>query len=276
MVATPVMVRIGNQSFGFQLQMALKDLTESFRRIPLAWALARHDIGARYRGSILGPFWITLSMGVLTLGIGVLYTRLFHMEIHEFLPFVAIGIVVWTLISSTLNEGCETFTLAAAMLRQSSLPLLTFIWRTLFRSVIAFAHHVIIIVAVMIWAHWTKANYWLPFAGLALVLVNLTWVTVLTAIVAARFRDVPQIIGALTQFAMFMTPIFWRPDQLQHNHAVLIFNPFYYMLDVIRSPLLGQPVDPHSWVILTVGAILGWSYAFVIFARVRRKIVHFL
>jgi ABC-type polysaccharide/polyol phosphate export permease len=256
--------------------MALHDLTHSFARAPLAWALARHDIGARYRGSILGPFWITLSMGTMALGLGVLYTRLFHMDIHEFLPFVAVGMVVWNVISSMLNEGCETFTMAAGILRQSSLPLLTFVWRTLFRTLIAFAHHVIIIIAVLIWARWTKGNYWLPFVGLALVLLNLTWAVLLTAIVSARFRDVPQIISSLTQFVMFMTPIFWKPSQIGHNHAILIFNPFYYMIDVIRSPILGQPVDPRNWIVLIIAGLLGWGVALLCFATTRRKIVHFL
>lgn len=276
MAATPMMVRTGNRGFAFELQMAARDFGQSLLRVRLAWALARHDVGARYRGSILGPFWITLSMGVITLGIGLLYTRLFGLEIREFLPFVAIGIVVWNLISSSLNEGCETFTLAAGMLRQTSLPLFVFVWRTVFRTLISFAHHVLIIAAVLVWARWTKGNYVLPFLGLALVVLNLAWVTVVTSIVAARFRDVPQIIGALSQFAMFMTPIFWRPSQLQHDHAVLIYNPFYYMLDVIRSPLLGQTVDPRSWTFLLMTGVLGWCYAFVVFAGTRRKIVHFL
>ena len=48
--------------------MAFADLRASFERIGLAWSLAWHDVVSRYRGSILGPFWITLSMGLMVAG----------------------------------------------------------------------------------------------------------------------------------------------------------------------------------------------------------------
>src|SRR3712207_8984776 len=42
---------------------------------------AWHDVVSRYRGSILGPFWITISMGLMVLGIGYLYSGLFNQPI---------------------------------------------------------------------------------------------------------------------------------------------------------------------------------------------------
>jgi ABC-type polysaccharide/polyol phosphate export permease len=276
MQSSPSVLRTGGRGYLFELEMAFADLRGSVARWYLAWALARHDIAARYRGSILGPFWITLSMGMMVVGMGVLYSQLFHIEILHFLPFVAIGIVVWSLIAGLLTDGCETFTQAGAILRQTSLPLLTFLWRTVSRGLIAFAHHLIIIVAVMIWSHTVTANYPLALAGLVLIVVNMSWMTLIAAIASARFRDVPQVIGSVMQFAMFMTPVFWRPDQLTRGQFVLTYNPFYYMLDVVRAPLLGAHVDPRSWSVLLTMAGLGWLAAFALFAVTRRRVVHFL
>ena len=86
----------------------------------------------------------------------------------------------------------------------------------------------------------------------------------------------PQIIAAVLQFAMFMTPIFWRPDQISKGHFILTFNPFYYMLDAVRAPILGAPQDPRTWWVLSATAVVGWSVAFIIFAGTRRRIVHYL
>ena len=90
----------------------------------LAWSLAWHDVVSRYRGSILGPLWITLSMGVMVLGIGVLWGGLFRVPVHEFIPFVAVGIVFFGVVTSTINEGCDTFVAAAGMLSQTALPVM--------------------------------------------------------------------------------------------------------------------------------------------------------
>src|SRR5690349_11887414 len=107
------MLRTGRRGPLFEVQMAFRDLRASAERLDLAWSLAWHDVVSRYRGSILGPFWITLSMGVMVLGIGVLWGGLFRVPVHEFIPLVAVGIVFFGVVTSTINEGCDTFVAAA-------------------------------------------------------------------------------------------------------------------------------------------------------------------
>src|SRR5512145_1342397 len=136
MDTAPHMLRTGRRGARFQLQMALADLRNSFGRIGLAWSLATHDVSSRYRGSVLGPFWITLSMGLMVLGIGFLYANLFDLPLSQHLPFVALCIVFFGVMTGTINEGCETFVQAAGMLSQTSLPMFTFVWRVVFRNLI--------------------------------------------------------------------------------------------------------------------------------------------
>jgi ABC-type polysaccharide/polyol phosphate export permease len=269
------MLRTGRRGTLFEFQMALRDLRAS--RFGLAWSLAWHDVVSRYRGSILGPFWITLSMGLMVLGIGFLYARLFSISLQQFMPFVAIGIVFFGTIAGVINEGCETFVNAASMLRQTSLPMFTFVWRTVFRNLINLGHHLVIIVAVLlIYGYWRTADVPLALVGVALLIVNVSWISMLAGIASARFRDIPQIVVSVMQFAIFMTPVFWRPDRFGPNHAFLNLNPFYHMLDAVRGPLLGTPVQPISYLVLILMAVAGWALTFSVFAVTRRRIVHYL
>jgi ABC-type polysaccharide/polyol phosphate export permease len=98
----------------------------------------------------------------------------------------------------------------------------------------------------------------------------------LAGIVSARFRDIPQIVVSIMQFAIFMTPVFWQTSRFGPNHVFLNFNPFYHMLDAVRGPLLGTPVQPISYIVLGVMAVLGWALTFSVFALTRRRIVHYL
>jgi ABC-type polysaccharide/polyol phosphate export permease len=216
-------------------------------------------------------------MGLMVLGIGFLYANLFNIAINEFIPFVAIGIVFFGVITGTINEGCETFVQAAGILSQTNLPMFTFVWRTVLRNLINLAHHMVIIVAVLlIFGYWRVAN--IPQAGLGLVflVLNATWISMLAAIASARFRDIPQIVVSIMQFAIFMTPVFWRPDRFGKHQAVLAMNPFYHMLDAIRAPLMGGSVAPLTYLVLTSMAVLGWILTFSVFALTRRRIVHYL
>ena len=271
------MLRTGQRGTLFQLQMAARDLRNSFGRIGLAWSLAWHDVSSRYRGSILGPFWITLSMGLMTLGIGFLYANLFNIELNIFLPYVALGIVFFAVMTGTINEGCETFVQAAGMLSQTSLPMFTFVWRTVFRNLINLAHHMVIVVGVLVYfGYWRTANVPLALLGVVLMVLNASWLSMLVGIASARFRDIPQIVISVMQFALFMSPVFWRPSKFGDYKAFLDFNPFYHLLEAVRAPLLGAPVDGQSYVVLVAMGVGGWIVTFLIFARTRRRIVHYL
>lgn len=272
------MLRTGRRGTGHEFSLAYADLRHSIQKLDLSWSLAWHDVVSRYRGSILGPLWITLSMAFMVLGIGFLYSELQHISLVETLPFVALGIVFWGTISLVIIEGCDTFVLASSMLSQTSLPIFAFVWRTVLRNFVVLGHHVVIIVAVLIYfGFWRTMNLPLAMVGLALTLLNISWMSLAAAITSARFRDIPQIVASVMQFSMFMTPVFWQPNSRSTiMRAVLNFNPFFHMLDAIRGPLLGTQPQALSYLVLAVMAVVGWTLTFCAFALTRRRIVHYL
>jgi ABC-type polysaccharide/polyol phosphate export permease len=272
------MLRTGRRGPLFEVQMALRDLRASVERIDLAWSLAWHDVVSRYRGSILGPLWITLSMGLMVLGIGLLYGELFRVPLRDFIPFVAFGIVFFGTVTGTINEGCETFVQASGMLSQTALPMFTFVWRTVFRNLINLAHHLVIVLGVLVYfGFWRTANYPVAALGLVFLVVNVAWLSMLVAIISARFRDIPQIVQSITQAAAIMTPVFWLPDRIPPAYrGILYFNPFYHLLTGVRSPLMGRDVEPHTYLFLAGLALAGWAFTFWVFTKTRRRIVHYL
>jgi len=272
------MLRTGRRGTLFEYAMAFQDLKNSVRRMDLAWSLAWHDVVSRYRGSILGPFWITLSMGLMVAGIGLVYGKLFGIAVAEFVPLVALGIVFFGAISGVINDGCSTFVSAANMLAQTNLPMFTFVWRTVLRNVINLAHHMVIVIGVLlIYGYWRHIQATGAVLGLVFLLANSAWISMLVAIGSARFRDIPQVVISIMQFAIFITPVFWPANRLTGGrHAVLDLNPFYHMLEAVRAPLMGAHPAPHTYGVLALMALVGWGLTFSVFAATRRRIVHYL
>ena len=62
---------------------AVGDLIEGLARWELWSTLGWHDIRQRYRRSIVGPFWLTLSMGVMVAGLAYLYAGPVRAEHRE-------------------------------------------------------------------------------------------------------------------------------------------------------------------------------------------------
>ena len=59
-----------------QIAAALLDLVKGARSFHLWGLLGWQDVRRRYRRSIIGPFWLTISMGVLVAVLSILYGAL--------------------------------------------------------------------------------------------------------------------------------------------------------------------------------------------------------
>ena len=157
-----------------RLETALRDLYRGLLRWHLWWLLATMDVKQRYRRSRMGQFWITISMGVTVAALGLVYPLLFKISKAGYLPNVAVGFVVWNLISSMVTDGAQAFINGAIFLKQSSEPRSIYVYRVLARNGLIFLHNALIIVVVFILLR--KPLTWIAPAsliGLALLFVVL-------------------------------------------------------------------------------------------------------
>jgi lipopolysaccharide transport system permease protein len=65
---------------------------------------------------------------------GFLYAALFHMDLHDYLPFLALSIVLWNFVSGMVGEACTTFTGAEGMIRSVRMPFLLYAARVVLRK----------------------------------------------------------------------------------------------------------------------------------------------
>jgi ABC-type polysaccharide/polyol phosphate export permease len=255
---------------------AAADLLDGLSRSWLWTTLAHHDLRLRYRGSILGPFWQTITTGVMIGAMGFIYAEIFHTPLEDYLPLLAAGLVFWQFTSGMITEGCTTFYSVQGVIQQVRLPYSLHAYRLVYRNVLILLHNFVII--PIVFAIFPQPVTWLRVLelgpGLALILLNGVWVSILLGMISARFRDVPPIVGSIVQVVFFITPIFWPAAALGANRWLAEFNPIYAAIDVMRAPLLGQPTEPHSWLILAIVTVLGCAGTFAFFARFRARIAY--
>lgn len=241
------------------------------------WMLAKNDVVRRYRRSRLGQLWLTLSMTVMIFGMGGVYASLFGASFADYLPHLGTGLVLWGLISSTINDSCSSFTENESIIRQIYLPRFTYLLRTMTRNIMVFAHNIVIIPIVFL-VTGTSINWYiiLFIPGLMIVLANLAWIGYFLAILSTRFRDIPQIVQSIVQVAFFISPVVFKPSQLRVDHPVLVFNPFASMLEVMREPLLGQLPSTTSYLILLGLLVFGWLLSLAFAGKYSHRVVYWL
>jgi lipopolysaccharide transport system permease protein len=258
-------------------RLAARDLGDGTALWRLAWTLGWLDIKLRYRGSTLGPFWLTLSTGIMVGSLGVLYSTLFHTNIHEYLPFLSLSLVLWGFLSALFSEACAAFTEAESVIRSVRMPFFVFAIRVVIRNLLALAHNIVVIVIVfcvlMIWPGWHAL---LAIPGVLLWVVDALALALLLGSFCARFRDIQPIVNSVVQIAFFMTPVIWRPEQLGASVRLLPFNPFFALLQIVRSPLLGTMPTAMTWLAAVLYSLALCGIAWVFFARARSRIAFWL
>jgi ABC-type polysaccharide/polyol phosphate export permease len=252
-------------------------MAQGFRLVDLWGTLGWLDVRQRYRRSVIGPFWVTLSLAAFVVGLGVTYGALFGIEMRDYLPYLCIGIVVWTLLSSFILEGCTAFTGAESAIKQMPAPLSVHVYRLIWRSVVIFGHNAVIIALVLAWFGINpglKAFWAIP--GFVLLVVNGLGFSLLFGTLSARFRDIPPLMGNLIQTLFFVTPVIWRADNLKSRHVIAEWNPFYHLIEVVRAPLIEAAPDMRTWLFVLVFTAVNCLVAFVFYARFRWRIPYWL
>ena len=245
--------------------------------IRLAFLLAVQDVKQTYRRSVLGQIWITIGMAVLIASIGLVFGVILGAELNSYLPFLASGIIIFSLMQGVINEGSQSFITAEAMIRQSNTPLIAHHLRVVFRVFFTFAHNIIIFPFVLLFTgNSFRLEATLFPVGLALVLLATSGLGLLFSVVATRFRDIPPIVTAVMTVAFYVSPVIWSPENINDDsvaHFLLGLNPFYHLLQVARLPLLGELPTEINWLLSLAAAAVFGGLGLVALMASRKQIV---
>lgn len=257
--------------------LAWRDLAQGLGKTWMWPALALQDVKLRYRGSVLGPFWLTISTLLMVAGMGIVYAQLFQLDLRSYLPFLAVGLIVWQFLAGMINEGCETFLREAVVIQQVPIPFSIHAYRSVFRNLIVLAHNLIIVpFAIVLFSIPIDWRLLSVVPALFVLAVNGLWISILLGMISARFRDIPPIVGSLLQALFFVTPVIWPLSALTDWQIIATANPFFAAVDVLRAPLIGVPTAASSWPMLLATTVIGCLLTFAMFARFRSRIAYWI
>lgn len=229
----------------------LDDLAAAWRRRQLAAYFAWTETLARYRRSTLGPLWLVLGTVIGVVGLGYVWSILLDASASDYVPALTVGLVVWQLVSGSINESAGWFVRNAGSVTNIKLPSFLISLQLLARQAINFGHNLIVVAAVLL--IYPDSLSWLlllAIPGLLLVLVNLFAIVQIVGILGARFRDIEPAVAAFMPILFFLSPVIYQSRQLGPAAAVMEFNPIAHYIRIIRDPILGEMPTLENYVVV--------------------------
>ncbi|HET9033090.1 MAG TPA: hypothetical protein VFN25_09305 [Dokdonella sp.] len=259
---------------GVSMHSLFRDLAASLRN-PEFWALSSWlDIVVRNRQSRLGIFWLMSPAIVYIWGMGGFFASMMHMPLAGFVAYVAIGYLVFRVISSAITESTGAFASSAAFILDGHVRLTDFVLRVIATAMFHFIVSLpVAALALAIYPdpHWVGLLF--SLFSMPVVILNALWIGVVFALVGARFPDLKHLVGNIFMFAFLLTPIIWHADTMPPGSlrgTLMRFNPFYHMVELVRAPILGQTIDPSTPLYLAVMTLGGWILAILAYRRYAR------
>lgn len=244
-------------------------------RSALLWSnLAWFDILSKYRRTFLGPFWITLSMGISVGVLGAAYARILGQDLDFFVPYLAVGLVVWGFLSSVMQEAPLIYPNSRHIILNMPVRIENIVLRMVVRNFLVMLHNAAILIPIYIYFDaGLRVEIFFSLVGLASLLVFSFSVAVILGLAGARFRDVAPTVSAMMGMLFLLTPIIWQPAQLQF---IADLNPLYHLIESVRSPLIGGVVSYDSLCISLVLAAVSVFIALFSLHRYRYRLVFWI
>lgn len=262
-----------NNSFIRGLKEACVDIVKGAGLYRTWGFLAYQDVVSRYRRSLFGPFWVSAGMLTTAAALALVFSTIYRIPVVDFLPFVVSGLVVFFFIGTPFTEGGDAYLQAASTIKAYPLPYSFHIYRLAARNIVVFGHNLLVFFLVkLICTHNLLMN---PQAllGMVLTTVFVSATSLVMGVIGARFKDVRLLVPFVWTIVFYLTPVIWKTSAIHDARAFIFqFNPFYYLLQTVRDPLLGVFVPWHIFGIALGIDIVMVAMAVVTLGMFRKRI----
>lgn len=258
---------------GSRINNSVTDMARALRLYRIWIYQSYHAISAKYRRSLLGPFWIAGSMVVTSLSLAIVFGGIFGQPLKEFLPYITSGLLVWSEVALPLLEGAEIFVGSSHIIKNHAYPFSFYVLEMVGRNFITYLHNLVVFFLLVLCVQSLTPIHWTLLPGLILTYVTVIFYATLAAMLGARYRDIRFIFPYLGQLLFFITPIFWKVDHMQGARRLIAeLNPLYHLVQLTRLPMLGKQPTVDNWIYSGITLLVGVVLWLIFFNMNRRRI----
>ena len=159
------------------------------------------------------------------------------------------------------------------MIQNGYVKYVDYVLRMVASQAINFGYNILVVIGAIVLTpvQVTIADLVLLFT-LPLVLLAVLGMCFLLSVVGARYPDFGELTQTILRLFFFVTPIIWMPTQTGRGAIVGAFlyaNPFYYLIEIVRGPLVYGHVPWFEIGVVAAAVPLMWLAAALAYARAK-------
>jgi lipopolysaccharide transport system permease protein len=257
-----------------------RPLWELPRRFDLISSLARREIAARYKGSVLGILWAVVTPVVTIATFTLIFAGIFGARFGasgsgwEFALYLFCGVLPWTAFQEAVQLSSQKIVSQANLVKRVVFPLeilpvaqtLASLANQLFGTI------ALLVLALIIQRTIHPTILWLPVLIVPQLLLTFgaAW---LVASLGVFLRDIVQGIALLLMVWMYLTPIIYPESIVPERFRPFInANPFTPLIRSYRNIMLeGAQPDWRGLSYFTGFALITFVFGYWWFARTRKN-----
>jgi lipopolysaccharide transport system permease protein len=226
------------------------------------------SLRARYARSYLGQFWLMVTTLAQILVIGMVWAFIWQQPVDTFLPYYGVGQILFSFVMQTINEGTNALIGNATYYRNDKMAFSIAVLANLYQNMLIALHNLPIVIALLLWPESAKLDVdWRFLPAFIMMLIFTFLCSYFVSILCARFRDIIQLVGIILQNIFLLTPVMWKMELIPERFRLyILLNPFTAILETLRNPLVGLPVDPLTYFLLAA-----WGLVFLLACVAVRK-----
>ena len=261
------------------MYQAFEDVIKGAKNYEFWLVFGANDVRSKYRRSILGHWWTTITVYLFILIVGTLYQQILSVKIDAYLVYFGVGYIIWIFISESLISGCQVLISNKSFILQRERPVSIFVFRLVYREILLSVHNILLLPLIFLWLGIlpSLADIGISLIGILICIATVFFVVMFFSIISLRFRDIVPLMKSIMRLAFFVTPVVWiNRDLTGLGYWINLLNPFQYFLEIIRNPILSQPVHSSTWIITGVLLIFSSIISLVTLSLTKKNIPNWL
>ncbi len=252
---------------------ALGGLYHGVARYRGAVELGWYDFIARFRLSLIGPFWSPIQMA-LFVAVIVLILKNGLGGGTNYALYVVLGYYAWDFLSSALSEGATHFTAQASLIKNTPVNISYITVRKLsFLFCRSAMNAPIPLIAIFLYGGIVNINTAMLLPAVILYAFFMFSALTVFGVIGAYFRDFHHVMPTISRFLFFTTPIIWQGDAGVRK-VISLYNPFSYFIELARAPLNGEIASADAWIVVSVLSLGGFAIALWVQSRFRSRLIY--